>query len=143
VWEPAPGDGALVGAIKAAGRSVIATEQDFRHCPVPEGARILATNPPFHLHSAFLARGTALLDADQLDLVVLLFRHDHLQSESRTPPRVRIPALRRAAAIYICPWRPIWIAGTEGNGRWAFNWVIWKRKSDGPPQLYWLERRAR
>jgi hypothetical protein len=122
---------------------VTTTNQDFRHCPVPKGACILATNPPFHLHSAFLARCAALLDAGQLDVVVLLFRHDHLQSESRTPPRVRISALQRAAAIYICPWRPIWIAGTDGNGRWAFSWVVWKRGRKGPPEVSWLKRRAR
>jgi hypothetical protein len=102
VWEPAPGGGALVGAITAAGRRVASTTADFSSCPVPPGARILATNPPFNQHSVFIERSMALLDAGALDAVVLLFRHDHLQSESRTPPKVRIAALRRAAAVYIC-----------------------------------------
>ena len=62
---------------------MIATKLDFRGCPVPQGARILATNPPFNLHSSFVARGTALLDAGKLDVAVLLFWHDHLQSEPR------------------------------------------------------------
>jgi hypothetical protein len=143
VWEPSPGNGALVDTIKATGRSVVATTDDFLHCPVPKGIRILATNPPFNLHLAFLGRCTDLIDAGALDAVILLLRHDHLQSESRTPPRVRISALRRAAAIYVCPWRPIWIAGTTGNGRCTFNWDVWLRGYAGPPQIFWPNRRTR
>jgi hypothetical protein len=141
VWEPAPGNGALVAAIKAAGRSVVTTTSDFLSCPVPKGVRILATNPPFNQHSAFLGGCMALLDAGALDAVILLSRHDHLQSESRVPPRTRIAALRRATAIYICRWRPTWIVGTSGNGRWAFNWDVWLRGHDGPPQTFWLDPR--
>ncbi|MFL5279988.1 MAG: hypothetical protein ACJ8AW_03080, partial [Rhodopila sp.] len=61
VWEPAPGSGALVEAIAAAGRHAIAPAGlDFLACPVPKEARILATNPPFHLHAAFIARSMML-----------------------------------------------------------------------------------
>jgi hypothetical protein len=140
VWEPAPGTGALMDAIAASGRSVIATADDFLSRAVPQGARILATNPPYNLHSAFIHRALCLLDANELDAVVLLFRHDHLQSESRTPPHCRIAALNRAAQVFICPWRPTWIAGTAGNGRWSNSWVLWQR-AVAPRQPVWLDRR--
>jgi hypothetical protein len=141
VWEPSPGGFALVDAITAAGRAVVTTMDDFRQCKVPDGARILATNPPFHLHSAFIDRSLQLIDAGELDAVVLLFRHDHLQSESRTPPRCRIAALNRATQMFICPWRPTWIAGSGGNGRWSNAWILWLRGAE-PRRPVWLKRRA-
>jgi hypothetical protein len=140
VWEPAPGNGALTDAIIAAGRYVVTTSTDFLTCPVPKDVRILATNPPFHLHSAFLARSMTMLDANDMDAVVLLFRHDHLQSESRTPPRCRIAALNRATQVFICPWRPTWIPGSGGNGRWSNAWVLWMRNAE-PRPVVWLKRR--
>jgi hypothetical protein len=142
VWEPAPGSGAMVGAIVAAGRyAVVPTDQNFLTCPVPEDTRIMATNPPFNEHASFIDRSMMLLDAGELDAVILLFRHDHLQSESRTPPRCRIAALNRATQIFICPWRPTWIAGTSGNGRWSNAWVLWLRGAE-PRRPVWLKRRA-
>jgi hypothetical protein len=147
IWEPSPGSGALIEAITAAGRQAITTAGDFLNCRPPRGARLLATNPPFNLHSAFVHRSQLLLAAGELDAVILLFRHDHLQSESRTPPHCRIAALNQATAIFVCPWRPIWIAGTKGNGRWTFSWVLWLRDGydnySGPRRPVWLKRRAR
>jgi hypothetical protein len=144
VWEPAPGGGALVGAIAAAGRRAVTTTADFKRCAAPAGARILATNPPFLAHSMFVERSMALLESGALDAVVLLFRTDHIQSESRTPPRCRIDALNKVAAIFFCPWRPIWIANTSGNGRWGFHWLVWLRAGvEGPHGNRWLTRRTR
>jgi hypothetical protein len=77
-----------------------------------------------------------------LDAVVLLFRHDHLQSESRTPPHCRLEALQRSTQIFFCPWRPTWIAGTAGNGRWSFSWVSCRRYA-APRRPVWLKRRTR
>jgi hypothetical protein len=108
---------------------------------VPDRVRILATNPPFNAHSAFNQRALYLLDTNELDAVVLLFRHDHLQSESRTPPHCRLDALRRATQIFFCPWRPTWIAGTAGNGRWSNSWVLWQRYV-APRRPVWLTRRT-
>jgi hypothetical protein len=121
----------------------VTTTEDFLSCPVPVGVRVLATNPPFNQHSAFVERSVALLDSYELDAAVLLFRHDHLQSESRHPPRVRISALRRAAAIHLCRWRPTWIANTSDNGRWTFSWVVWLHDHYGPPEVFWPDRRVR
>jgi hypothetical protein len=142
VWEPAPGAGVLMDAIWASGRQGISTPDDFRTCSVPEGARILATNPPFNLHSVFIERSLSLFDSGVLDAVVLLFRHDHLQSESRTPPHCRIAALNRATRIFICPWRPTWIPGTRSNGRWTNSWVVWLRGAPSRSPV-WLRRRRR
>jgi hypothetical protein len=142
VWEPAPGAGALADAIIAAGRAVVTTADDFLHQAVPDRVRILVTNPPFNQHSAFIQRALYLIDENALDAVVLLFRHDHLQSESRTPPHCRLEALNRSTQIFICPWRPTWIAGTAGNGRWSFSWVAWQRYA-APRRPVWLQRRTK
>jgi hypothetical protein len=142
VWEPAPGAGALADAITATGRTVITTSDDFLHHPLPDRVRILATNPPFNQHSAFIQRALYLLDSNELDAAVLLFRHDHLQSESRTPPHCRLEALQRSTQIFVCPWRPTWIAGTAGNGRWSFSWVLWQRTA-APRRPVWLKCRTK
>jgi hypothetical protein len=132
-----------IARLAECGCRAIPTQDDFLHQLVPDNARILITNPPFHLHSAFIERSMLLLDEYRLDAVVLLFRHDHLQSECRTPPHCRLSALQQAEDIYICPWRPIWIEGSSGNGRWTFSWVVWQANRVGPPVMHWLKQRSR
>jgi hypothetical protein len=135
VWEPAAGAGTLAAAMRVAGRTVIASdvERDFLTCDPPGRLAAIATNPPFNRHSAFVQRGLALLDRGATQAVVLLFRHDHLQSESRTPPRCRLAAVSRATLILCCPWRPRWIADTTEAPRWTFSWVVWRRDGFGGP----------
>jgi hypothetical protein len=70
---------------------------------------------------------------------VLLLRHDHLMSESRQRSLGRA-MLWRAALVQICPWRPVWMPGTSGNGRWAFAWILWLANRSEPTLLRWSER---
>jgi hypothetical protein len=144
LWEPAAGSGVLVRAMQAAGRHVIASdlERDFLSGWVPPGVLFAAvvTNPPFNLDSAFLQRGLELLDSGVVRSLTLLLRHDHLQSESRRPPHCRLAALRRASLVLICPWRPMWIPNTSGNGRWSFSWVVW-HAGGGPAAIRWAKKR--
>jgi hypothetical protein len=145
IWEPAAGAGMLVTAMRAACREVIATDSEFNFLVTEPPAGIVAaiTNPPFNRHSAFIARALQLLDADVIEAAVLLFRHDHLQSESRTPPHCRLSALARASAILCCPWRPRWIADTTAAPRWTFSWVVWRRGAKGPPVFVHADRDRR
>jgi hypothetical protein len=145
IWEPAAGAGALVAAMRAAGRRVIATDSEFNFLVAdpPEGIVTIATNPPFNQHSAFIERALQLLDSEAVEAVVLLFRHDHLQSESRTPPHCRLSAVARASEILCCPWRPRWIADTTAAPRWTFSWVTWRRGASGPPALVYVGRDRR
>jgi hypothetical protein len=130
VWEPASGDGQLAAAIRRAGRQVITSDLhpqdgsaalDFLHDPAPESTRgsIVCTNPPFRLLDAFIARGLAHFDRGHTRGLVLLLRHDHLTAGSR------VAALNRTTFEVHCNWRPRWIAGSDGNPRWAFCWTAW------------------
>jgi len=146
VWEPAAGEGANADAFAGAGWRVEATDLvprradvaclDSVHETPPAATRnaVLVTNPPFRdpLLDQFIARGLALLDLDWLSSLVLLLRIDHLAAAGRAA------ALDRAAAIWICSWRPRWIPGSTGNGRWSFAWVQWRRDEKRPPVTRFL-----
>lgn len=124
VWEPGAGDGQIADALTAAGWRVIATDLvprrvdiariDFLHDAPPAAVRdaILVANPPFL--DQFIGRALTLLDQHWLQSVILLLRIDHLTTTGRAI------ALNRAAATWTCCWRPRWIPGSRGNGRWAF-----------------------
>jgi hypothetical protein len=134
ILEPAPGAGALVDAMRAAEREVAIGDRDFLADVPPAGPfAAITTNPPFNRHSAFIQRGLELIDRGVTQSLVLLFRHDHLQGESRTPPKCRLDALERANLILLCAWRPRWIVGTRKAPRWTFSWVLWRAGADGPP----------
>jgi hypothetical protein len=143
--DPAPGDGALIMTIQDAGRqAILIGELDFLVDAVPvdlDPNTILVINPPFNRHSAFIERALRWLDDGVVQAVIVLFRHDHLQSESREPPHCLLEALRRSTQLFICPWRPTWIPGTTGNGRWSNTWVLWLRGAE-PQRPVWLKRRA-
>ena len=60
----------------------------------------------------FIARVLSLLDSGHLRAVVLLLRIDHTEAGGRAA------VLNRAAREWTCCWRPRWVPGTKGNGRW-------------------------
>jgi hypothetical protein len=64
----------------------------------------------------------------------MLLRWDHLQAGERGAT-----ALQRAFRVHVCPWRPRWIPGTTGNGRWSSAWVTWLRGYRGPPATHWVK----
>jgi hypothetical protein len=143
LWECAAGDGRLASAMRAAGHSVVASDieprhvdveqLDFLHNPPPQAGLIATTNPPFNTINRFLARGLQLLDCGAVSGVILLVRCDALTAASRAN------AFNRACGIWICCWRPVWVEGTKGNGRWSNAWVSWVPDHRGPPVTRCLE----
>jgi hypothetical protein len=139
IWEPAAGDGALVDALLAAGREVIASDiapqrpriaaLDFltgKPPPETEGAILITTSPFGIIGDRFLHRALQLLDAGHLTAVVLLQRADHGGTDGRAE------IFNQASHEFTCNWRPRWITGSQGNGRWFFSWLVWLAGS-GPP----------
>jgi hypothetical protein len=108
---------------------------DFRADPPPgtEGA-LLVTNPPWDrgLVDPMIGRGLMPLDSGALRAMALLLRPDKLFAASRAE------AFNRAAALYQCCWRPIWVAGSIGNPRWAGVWVVWRGDHPRPPVTRFL-----
>jgi hypothetical protein len=142
IWECAAGDGSLVRALRAAGHTVVASDiepraagierRDFLSEEPPPGHFIVATNPPFCAIDQFLARGLHLLDNGLIVGLVLLVRCDTLTAATRAD------AFNRATGILTCCWRPVWIEGSKGNGRWSNAWVWWLPDYPGPPAARWL-----
>jgi hypothetical protein len=107
---------------------------DFLHDPLPVEARgaAIVTNPPFCRLDAFIARSLGLLDGGAVSAVVLLVRVDALTAGGRAV------ALNRAAQIWQCNWRPVWIANSTGTGRWSNAWVCWRADRGGFPCTQFL-----
>jgi hypothetical protein len=75
----------------------------------------------------FLARGLSLLDSRVITGLVLLVRHDYLQADSR------VEVFNRASFEVRCCWRPQWLPGTTGQGRWSCSWILWSCSPRRPP----------
>jgi len=150
IWECAVGDGALVDALRAAGRDVIASDVvrqrdgflqlDFLTDRPPAGSRgsLLITNPPFAgsgLGDQFLDRTMVLLDSGHLAGAVFLQRADAGGTDGHAA------IFNRAVAEFTCCWRPVWIPGTPGGGRWWFSWLVWLATRGGPPVNTRIRRR--
>jgi hypothetical protein len=146
IWECAAGSGELGDDIAATGRQVIMTDIDpqrrgiSRHDfydapPAATAGAIAVTNLPWSEErlDPFIARGLALVDSGHLRGLVLLLRIDHTGAGGRAA------ILNRAAAIWTCCWRPTWIPGTKGNGRWWCVWVLWLPGVSGATAIRFLE----
>ncbi len=95
IWEPAAGDGRLSAALRADGRTVLASDlvprapgvlrHDFLHNPPPAETRgaAVVTNPPFNALDGFIVRGLGLLDRGKVFALVLLLRDDALSAGKR------------------------------------------------------------
>ena len=142
VWECAAGDGRLAAALGAAGLSVLASDiephgegiecRDFLRDEPPQTGLVAVTNPPFNQINRFIARGLELLDRGAIAGLVFLVRWDALTAAARAN------AFNRAAGILVCCWRPVWIEGTKGNGRWSNAWGWWLPDHPGQPTMRWL-----
>jgi hypothetical protein len=65
----------------------------------------------------------ALIDAGHLAGAVLLVRPDFAGMPPSTAPSSKSE----------CTWRPLWIPGTKGGGRWWCYWIEWLAGQNGPP----------
>jgi hypothetical protein len=139
IWEPAAGDGALVDALVAASRRVIASDiapqragikrLDFLKDDPPPATRgaIAVTNPAFNIIDSFTQRALQLLDSGHLKAVVLLYRADKVNTQDR------ISVINRAAFEVTVTARTTWIPGSKESPRWWFGWIVWLAGKAGPP----------
>jgi hypothetical protein len=142
IWEPAAGKGNIVGALRAAGHEVVATDLNNRGCPdcldridflLPTDCccDAIVTNPPFSLAEQFV--DMALYRAP---LVIMLLRLAFFESERRSPIlegcglarihvfRKRLPMMHREG------WE-----GRKANSGMAFAWFVWQRGHLGPTAI--------
>lgn len=145
IWEPACGPGAIVRALRAAGKTVLASDlvdyaspdQDsagwdfLMEQQAPAGIQAIVTNPPFKNAGEFVAHALKLCPK-----VVMLLRLAFIESERRSPildggqlARMlvfskRLPMMHRAE----------W-AGRKANSGMAFAWFIWDRAHIGEATL--------
>jgi hypothetical protein len=143
IWECCAGDGRLAQAMRTAGYTVLASDikprgagiarRDFLLDEPPQVGLVSVTNPPYNHKLLFLARGLQLLDRGAIAGLVFLIRWDAFMAAELAD------VFNRAAQVLTCCWRPVWIAGSKGNGRWSNAWVCWLPDHRGPPAIRWLQ----
>ena len=144
VWEPACGPGAIVGVLRNAGFSVLATDLVDYGCPdsqsgidflfeqkPPNEISAIVTNPPYKLANEFVSKAL-----DLAPYVAMLLRLAFIESERRRPIldggnlarvlvfRNRLPMMHRHG----------WEENKNSNAM-AFAWFIWERNHIGPTTL--------
>lgn len=134
VWEPAPGKGQLVGALRERGFTVLITNGDFFTLEEHPPAEALVTNPPFgpggHTAAAFLR--TALTTS--VRIVALVLRIDYDSAITRTDIFRDCPYF---AGKIVLLRRVKWFEGPR-NPSDNHAWFIWnKGKSEGKPRIWY------
>lgn len=134
VWEPAPGKGQLVGALRELGYTVLVSQGDFFTLQEKPKADALVTNPPFgrngNTASAFIR--TAL--ATGVQIVALVLRIDYDSGISRTDIFRDCPHF--AGKIVLLK-RVKWFEGPR-NPSDNHAWFIWdKGKPKGEPRIWY------
>jgi len=135
IWEPAAGDGSIVGVLREAGHVVRATDIaegiDFLmelHAPI--GCDCIVTNPPFKLADEFVRHAIQLVPK-----VCMLLRFAYLESRGRADildrhlARVHLFA-NRLPMMHRKEWR-----GRRATSMIAFAWFVWLRDYAGPITL--------
>lgn len=133
VWEPAAGSGKMVRALKAAGRSVeasdIETGEDFLKSR-RAGFDAIITNPPYALATEFVTHAIALMEPNGCVAMLLRTDFDHAKTRqhlfSGCPPFAKKVVLTK---------RIKWFEDSKGQPSFNHAWFIWDWKHAGPPTL--------
>jgi len=145
VWEPACGPGAIVGVLRAAGHTVIATDLNDWGCPdsearrnflfeqrAPDGCECIITNPPYKFVQKFVLKARELVPK-----VVMLLRLGFLESERRrnileSGDLARVYVFRnRLPMMHRFGW-----SGPLASSATAYAWFVWDRAHSGPTVLH-------
>ena len=145
VWEPACGPGSIVGVLREAGHSVVATDIVAYDCPeaqsgidflmecrAPDGVECIVTNPPYRLANEFVEHAMRLCP-----LVIMLLRLAFLEGQRRSPlldggQLARVHIFRnRLPMMHRHNW-----TGQKASSATAFAWLCWDRHHSGPTTLH-------
>ena len=141
IWEPAAGQGAIAGILRAHGHDVHASDLHDWGCAysragvdflaemrAPAGFTCIATNPPFAQAEQFVAHALELVPH-----VVMLLRLAFLESERRSPlldhgTLARVHVFKnRLPMMHRHNW-----AGPRASSAIPFAWFVWSRNHRGP-----------
>lgn len=151
VWEPCCGPGAIVGVLRKAGHTVIATDLEDYDCPdstprrdflmereAPNGCSAICTNPPFKLAEECVEHALTLCPEVYMLLRVAFLEglrwenkrfRDHLARVHVFAPR--LPMMNRSG----------WTGPLNSNSGMAFGWFAFQRGwafKGGQPTVNWI-----
>jgi hypothetical protein len=150
LWEPAAGDGAIVGPLRAAGCQVVATDLvdyggveivagvDFLTASPPAGVTGIVTNPPYKLAVEFARKAL-----NEVPYLSLLLRTNFLESTARLPffrthPPARVwISSRRLPMMHRHGWM-----GPTAPSNTCFAWFVWDANAARKCVLDWFDWRA-
>lgn len=149
IWEPACGDGAIVGPLCQAGHQVTATDLadygltgaesgiDYLTAKPLPGIEGIVTNPPYRLAMAFAKKAFT-----EVPYLALLLRTNFLESTARLPffrrhPPARIwISSRRLPMMHRHGWQ-----GPRAPSNTCFAWFIWDKAEEGRAVVDWFDWR--
>ena len=146
IWEPAAGDGAIVGPFRKAGFKVLASDLvdyglsgctsglDYLTAPPMPEAKGVVTNPPFILAVKFVEKALK-----ETGYVALLLRTNFLESTARMaffrkhpPARIWISS-RRLPMMHRYGWQ-----GRRAPSNTCYAWFVWDEKSEQKRIIDWF-----
>jgi hypothetical protein len=138
IWEPAPGGGKIVRALRAEGYTVFGNRRDFLKCEELPDPRVQAiiTNPPYggggHLGRLFIEHALAFNTAT----TYMLLRVDF--DSARTRQHLFGQCSGFAGKIVLLNRIDWWKGPASSSTNHA--WFVWSRTHKGPPIIHYAER---
>ena len=142
IWEPAAGNGAMVGVLEAKGHNVLASDiepqaegivqKDFLECQASISAAII-TNPPYSHAQQFIEHSLELMKPCE-GVVAMLLRNEYDCAKKRRHIFSDHPAF---AMKLVLTKRPKWFADDKASPRHNFAWYVWDWKNEDPPKIRW------
>jgi hypothetical protein len=135
IWEPAAGNGAIVGALESAGHQVIGTDittgDDFLlRTTAPPGVDALISNPPFRLGAEFIRHALKLMESPR-GTVAMLLRIDHDSAKTRGDIYDHRTFCKKVVLLD----RIRWFEGSTGAPSFNHCWMVFDWQHEGPPSI--------
>lgn len=135
VWEPAPGKGQLVGALRNLGFTVFVTQDDFFTLMDKPPVEALVTNPPFGANGSTASAFVRTALTRGIRIIALVLRIDYDSGISRADIFRDCPHF--AGKIVLLK-RIKWFEGPR-NPSDNHAWFIWDKSKpeDDPPRIWY------
>jgi hypothetical protein len=149
IWEPACGPGSIARTLRAAGKTVIASDLVDYESPdqdhagwdflfeqsAPLGVEAIVTNPPFKNANEFAAHALTLCPR-----VVMLLRLAFLESTRRSQildggALARVHVFKNRLPMMHRDGQGIAPTDKQSSSALAFAWFVWDRNHSGPTEL--------
>lgn len=135
IWEPAAGSGKMVGAMRAWGADVLASDisqgKDFFDFTTATASDAIITNPPYTDARRFIEHALETTRSNS-SMVAMLLRTDFDHAKTR---QHLFSGCKQFAKKLVLTKRIKWFEDSKGQPSFNHAWFVWDWKHSGPPTL--------